>query len=145
MRTMISLSVVCSFLLMVPATSWSYEFECGYRITGFSGNGCPYGEIDGPGGCPCSNGNGDLAPKWVTGRLDMKVEAQGGNGISASQFTSLGAEAAAMWSEVSGSSLLFSASQTISATNSASSWGAGDSQQMKGSMQLALVQVGHSA
>ena len=60
----------------------------------------------------------------------MKVEAQGGNGISASLFTSLGAEAAAMWSEVSGSSLLFSASQTISATSSASSWGAGDSQQI---------------
>ena len=130
MRTMTYLSIICGLLLMLPATSWSYEFECGYRITGFSGNGCPYGEVDSPGGCPCSNGNGDLAPKWVTGRLDMKVEAQGGNGVSSSLFTSLGAEAAAMWSEVSGSSLLFSASQTISATSSASSWGAGDSQQI---------------
>ena len=81
MRTMSYLSIVCGLLLMLPATSWSYEFECGYRITGFSGNGCPYGEVDSPGGCPCSNGNGDLAPKWVTGRLDMKVEAQGGNGV----------------------------------------------------------------
>ena len=113
MRTMTYLSIVCGLLLMLPATSWSYEFECGYRISGFSGNGCPYGEVDSPGGCPCSNGNGDLAPKWVTGRLDMKVEAQGGNGVSSSLFTSLGAEAAAMWSEVSGSSLLFSASQTV--------------------------------
>ena len=49
MRTMSYLSIVCGLLLMLPATSWSYEFECGYRITGFSGNGCPYGEVDSPG------------------------------------------------------------------------------------------------
>lgn len=130
MKTMTYFIAAFAVMLTAPVTSWSFEFECGYRISGFSGNGCPYGEADSPGGCPCSNGDGDLAPRWYTGRLDMKVESQGGNGTSASTFTSLGASAAAMWSEVSGSSLLFNGSQTISATSSAPSWGAGDSQQI---------------
>ena len=130
MRILQFLSVTLCLALVAPTTAFGFEFECGYRITGFSGNGCPFGEVDSPGNCPCSNGNGDLAPKWVTGRLDMDVEAQGGNGISASTFVSLGADAAAMWSSVSGSSLLFNGSGTVSATNSAPSWGAGDSQQV---------------
>jgi len=96
----------------------AYEFQCGWRVTSFQSNGCPTGYQDND-SCGCG---ASASPRWYGGQLIMKAENEGGNGVSAADFTRACRESADAWSAVSCSSFVMDASQTVSA-NSSARWG----------------------
>lgn len=110
--------VVLGVSLGGPA--FGYEYLCGgWEVTGDNGY-CPTGTLRQDRECgPCNASN---APKWASGAFSVKAEYQGGNGISAGQFTQAVQSAAAQWTQVSCSSLLVSYNGTLAATSSAR-WG----------------------
>ena len=120
------LGYILAAILLTPFPAGAYEFLCGgYTVTGYDNSGCPQGEYDNGGNCGCSV---NTAPKWQGGLLNMVVENQGNNTVSASQFVDIAQYAANAWSQISCSSAILNISGTIAATNNAI-WGTDSSQQ----------------
>ena len=91
------LGYILAAILLTPFPAGAYEFLCGgYTVTGYDNSGCPQGEYDNGGNCGCSV---NTAPKWQGGLLNMVVENQGNNTVSASQFVDIAQYAANAWSK----------------------------------------------
>ena len=114
-----TLILALGLLLLLPSSAFAYKFLCdGWEITGVSGY-CPTGIVRPDRDCNC---NVQTAPKWRSGAINFRVESQGGNGISSSQFIQAAQSAMEQWSNVSCSSLLLSYGGALPVT-SAARWG----------------------
>lgn len=116
MRLIVATALACG--LSSPA--WAYEFICrSWTITGYNASGCPSG-YEGSDSCGCKTPG--TAPKWFGAQLKMRVESQGGNGITATQFVQAAQNAAASWTAVSASNMVVDGSETFTAVDTAR-WG----------------------
>jgi len=112
------LVAVAAAAIGIATPSWAPQYECGWVITSFDNQGCPQGyQYNDSCGCGADN-----APRWYGGQLVMKVENEGGNGVSASQFAQAGRESAEAWSGLTDSNFQVDASTTLAA-NSSARWG----------------------
>jgi hypothetical protein len=109
--------VIAGALLAASPAQAYFFIGCGWDITGYNGS-CPTGTRSND-GCGCTSSS---APRWYGAQLSMRIENQGGNGITATDFVTAGRNSARSWTDVSCSTVQIDASQTFAAINTAR-WG----------------------
>ena len=101
--------------ILIPLDAMAYEFLCRSKnIVGFDGF-CPVGDQDFD-ECGCNTPS--TAVLWDDAYIGYRVENQGGNGVSASQFVAATQSAAEAWTDVSCSTMQVEVVETFSATSS---------------------------